>query len=304
MESDSPTLWIGRVTAPGSTREHVVRIRTEGRAPGPMDRFEAIEDPFEAADARRGAAPGADAVTAAHALPILGSLTGRLGEWTLRPPVRPGKIICVGRNYRAHAEEMENPVPDTPLTFFKPASALIASGQPIELPPSDHRIDYEGELVVAIGRVARRITAKDAWAHVAGYTLGNDVSDRVLQRQDKHWTRAKGTDSFAPLGPFLRLRGPNPSHGSNHPNSIHPGVRIRTYVDDELRQDGAVRAMIFDIPAVIEHLAAWLTLEPGDLIYTGTPSGVGRLVPGNMVRVEADGLDLGRLTNPVVAAQD
>ena len=295
MSTASATLWLGRVTTPDSPRQHVVRIRTAGGSPGPTDAVEEIADPFEACNTRwSGDAQGADpAALAGEADAVAGGLAGPLGQFALAPPVRPGKILCVGRNYRAHAEEMGNEVPSTPLIFFKPSSALLPSGAAIELPPLDHQIDYEGELVVVIGRAARGVRAADAWDHVAGYALGNDVSNRVLQRQDKQWTRAKGFDTFAPLGPFVRLG-----------HALDPGVRIQTFVGDDLRQDGPVSAMIFDIPAVIEHLSACMTLEPGDLIYTGTPSGVGPLSVGNVVRVEAVGLDLGRLTNTVVAAAD
>ena len=297
MKAATTTVWLGRVTQRGDPREYVVRIHTEGRAPVPTDPVEDIEDPFEAVDPRRGGGARGDAAVLARTLPVKGEIRGALGQFSLAPPVRPSKIIGVGRNYRAHAEEMGNEIPEAPLLFFKPSSALIASGQPIELLTTGRRIDYEGELVVVVGRRARKISAQDAWSYIAGYTLGNDVSDRIWQKEDRQWTRAKGADTFAPLGPWIRLLGANPV-------PLNPEIRVQTFVDDALRQDGEVGAMIRPVPVIVEYVAACMTLEPGDLIYTGTPRGVGPLAPDNVVRVEARGLDLGQLTNPVVCAQD
>src|SRR5690606_19980192 len=166
-----------------------------------------------------------------------------------------------------------NEVPTEPLLFFKPASALVASGRPIVLPPGYERIDMEAELVAVIGRVGRP-TVGDALSIVAGYTLGNDVSCRDLQRRDKQWTRAKGFDTFAPLGPFVRVA----LHATEHPPS---DARIRGFVDDELRQDAPLGDMLFDLPTVLAYLGRVMTLEPGDVIYTGTPAGVSPLVPGS-----------------------
>jgi 2-keto-4-pentenoate hydratase/2-oxohepta-3-ene-1,7-dioic acid hydratase in catechol pathway len=215
-----------------------------------------------------------------------------LREVELAPPLCPSKILCVGRNYRAHAEEMGNEVPAEPLLFFKPPSALVASGQPVVRPEGYERVDMEAELVAVIGRRGRRIAAGDALDHVAGYTLGNDVSNRDLQRRDSQWTRAKGFDTFAPLGPFVRLVAP----GEALPGS----AKIQGWLDGELRQEAPLSAMVFDVAAVIAHVSACMTLEPGDVIYTGTPSGVCPLSPGQTTAVTLAGFDLGQLSNPVV----
>ncbi len=287
-------LFIGRVREPGSLREHVVRVRTDGRAPTPDDRVEEIACPFEGARPGLHAEGWGDPVELARgAEPIPGGVAGQLGGFELAPPVRPGKILGIGRNYRAHAEELGNEVPSTPLVFFKPPSALVPAGAPIEIPGGYERVDFEGELVVVMGRRARDVAAGDAWAHVAGLALGNDVSCRDLQKSDRQWTRAKGFDTFAPLGPFVRMwpRG----------EPWDEDLGLRAFVDDALRQQARVGQMVFPVGELVAHISACMTLEPGDLIYTGTPAGVGPLAPGNVVRVEATGLDLGRLVNPVLA---
>lgn len=267
-----------------------MRIETQGGAPGPEDRVEEIDDPFEAVDVRRGAQGDLDAGARARGMTArAGGLSGPLSDYELAPPVRPGKIICVGRNYKAHAEEMGHEVPPEPILFFKPSSALVAADAGIVRPEGYERVDMEAELVAVVGRSARNLPAAQAWSVVAGYTLGNDVSNRDLQRADKQWTRAKGFDTFAPCGPFVRL----------HEGAPDPDVRVRGWVDDELRQDAPLSAMIFSIPTVIEYVSRCMTLDPGDLIYTGTPKGVSALMPGMVCHVECEGLDLGRLSNPV-----
>jgi 2-keto-4-pentenoate hydratase/2-oxohepta-3-ene-1,7-dioic acid hydratase in catechol pathway len=205
--------------------------------------------------------------------------------------VRPGKILCVGRNYRAHAEELGNEVPEEPLLFFKPSSALLPAGQALALPRGYERIDMESELVAVIGRVATGVAPEHALEHVAGYTLGNDVSNRDLQRGDKQWTRGKGFDGFAPCGPLVRLWPP----GTPLPGR----ARIRGFLDDQLRQDAAIELMIFDLAFVLAYASRVMTLEPGDLVFTGTPEGVTALAPGQVVRIELEGVPLGRLVTPL-----
>jgi 2-keto-4-pentenoate hydratase/2-oxohepta-3-ene-1,7-dioic acid hydratase in catechol pathway len=261
-------------------------VRTDGHAPGHDDRVEEIADPF--ADA------GGDPWALASAVAAEGGLSGALGEFELSFPVHARKVIGIGRNYRAHAKELGNEVPETPLTFFKAATCLLASGAPIELPGGYDRIDMESELVVVIGRRAKNLAAGEAWDHVAGYALGNDVSNRDLQKRDKQWTRAKGFDSFGPLGPFVRLTAPG---------FVLPveDARIQGFLNDERIQDASLADMIFDLPTLLSHLSECMTLEPGDLIYSGTPAGVSPLSSGDVCRVELSGFELGRLTNPVIA---
>lgn len=199
---------------------------------------------------------------------------------------RPGKIIGVGRNYREHAKELDNAVPTEPLLFLKPSTALIAPGAPIVRPRGWERVDFEGELGVVIGKTCRRATVGDALSFVAGYTIVNDVTVRDLQKKDGQWTRAKGFDTFCPCGPFLV-------------DDVDPvNLRIVTRVDGVVKQDAPTSDMIFDVATIIAVASRVMTLEPGDLIATGTPSGVGPIVPGNVVTVEIAGI--GTLENPVV----
>lgn len=280
------TLWLSRIVG-DDRRPITLRTRTDGAAPGPDALWEPIVDPFVTSSF-----DGGDPATLAAAAEPIGPARALLDQ-RLLPPINPQKVIGIGRNYKAHAEELGNEVPTTPLTFFKPTSSLLVSGDALELPRGYQRIDMEAELVVVIGRRARKVADERAWEHVAGYLLGNDVSCRDLQQSDKQWTRAKGFDGFGPLSPFLRL--------------VEPGwelpveqLEIHGYLNDERVQTGACELMIFSIPTLIEHLSACMTLEPGDLIFTGTPAGVSPLAPGNVVRVELGGLDLGRLVTPVV----
>jgi len=271
-----------------------VRVTTDGRPPGPEDVVCEIEDPFAAADPRRTGNEGLHASTLARTLPPLPSgIEAPLSQLSLAPPVRPSKVICVGRNYLAHAAEFGHEAPPEPLLFFKPSSALIASGDPIRLPGGYERIDMEAELVVVVGAVGCDVAEQDAASLVAGYTLGNDVSNRDLQRGDKTWLRGKGFDTFAPCGPLIRMVEP----GTLPP----PETRLRGWYDDTVRQEGLVTDMLFDIPTVLAFISGIMTLEPGDLIYTGTPEGVHTLASGGVARVECEGFSLGRLTNPIIA---
>jgi 2-keto-4-pentenoate hydratase/2-oxohepta-3-ene-1,7-dioic acid hydratase in catechol pathway len=199
----------------------------------------------------------------------------------------PNKIIGIGVNYRAHAVEMGKGLPEEPLMFLKPPSAMIAEGAPIERPAGYERVDYEGELGVVIGARVRGVSRERALEAVLGFVCINDVTVRDLQKRDGQWARAKGFDTFCPIGPRI-VAGLDPS-----------SLRITTRVNGELRQDSSTSDLIFDVPALIAFASAHMTLEPGDVISTGTPSGVGNLTPGDTVTVEIEGI--GALTNPVIA---
>lgn len=203
-------------------------------------------------------------------------------------PVRPSKILCIGRNYADHAAELGHDVPKEPLVFFKPPSALIPTGAAIVLPAISERVDYEGELAVVIGTRCRNVAEADAMGVIGGYTLLNDVTARDLQKSDGQWARAKGFDTFAPCGPVVVGADLDVAD-----------LEILTLVNGEVRQQGRTSQLIFPIPRLIAHLSRFCTLEPGDLISTGTPSGVGPLAPGDTVEVRIVGI--GSLINPVVA---
>jgi 2-keto-4-pentenoate hydratase/2-oxohepta-3-ene-1,7-dioic acid hydratase in catechol pathway len=207
---------------------------------------------------------------------------------TLLPPCVPSKIVCVGRNYAEHAKELGNEVPAEPTIFLKPPSSLIASGDVIVYPRLSQRLDYEGELGVVIGQRARNVKSSDAAGYILGYTCVNDVTARDLQRKDGQWTRGKGFDTFCPVGPCIVPRD----------EVDLAGLRIRTFVDGEKKQDASITEMIFSVNDIIAYVSGFMTLEPGDLIATGTPSGVGPLQPGSQVRIEIDGV--GVLENTVV----
>jgi 2-keto-4-pentenoate hydratase/2-oxohepta-3-ene-1,7-dioic acid hydratase in catechol pathway len=202
---------------------------------------------------------------------------------------RPSKIVCVGRNYVEHARELGNEVPAAPLIFFKPPSSLIASGEPIVLPPESSRVEHEGEIAVVIGRRARRVAEADAWEYVAGVAPLNDVTARDLQKTDGQWTRAKGFDTFCPLGEMVALESVD-----------RDALEVVCRVNGQVRQHGRVGDMAFSIPALIAYVSGVMTLEPGDVIATGTPAGVGPLAPGDVVEVEIPGV--GKISNPVEAS--
>lgn len=205
----------------------------------------------------------------------------------LLAPVKPGKIVCIGRNYVAHAEEHEAEVPDTPLIFLKPPSSIIDPGSTIFLPPQSNQVEHEAELAVVIGKSGRWISTEAAMDYVLGYTVANDVTARDLQRRDGQWTRGKGFDTFCPIGPWIET--------DFDPND----TMITCHVNDELRQMGTTRDMVFTVRQLIVFISSVMTLEPGDLILTGTPSGVGPLQPGDQVAITIEGL--GEITNPVEA---
>lgn len=206
----------------------------------------------------------------------------------LLPPCSPTKIVCVGRNYPEHAKELGNEVPKEPLIFLKPPSSLLADGGQIVYPSQSERVDFEGELGVVIGKRGRNIAAPDAMDHVLGYTCVNDVTARDLQRKDGQWTRGKGFDTFCAVGPHLVPKD----------QLDIAQVRVRTVVDGVVKQDGAFGDVMFNLGDIIAYVSSFMTLEPGDLIATGTPPGVGPLQPGSTVRVEIDGI--GVLENTVI----
>lgn len=205
----------------------------------------------------------------------------------LLAPVTPSKIVCVGRNYAEHAAELGNEVPSEPLIFLKPPSALIGPDAEVVYPGISERVDHEGELAVVIGRRCRNVTEADALSYVFGYTVANDVTARDLQKKDGQWTRGKGFDTFAPVGPWIDTH-------------YDPANRtVRCLVNGELRQESTTALMIYPIAQVIAYVSRFMTLEPGDLIMTGTPAGVGPVKPGDVMTVEVQGL--GAISNPVVA---
>jgi 2-keto-4-pentenoate hydratase/2-oxohepta-3-ene-1,7-dioic acid hydratase in catechol pathway len=211
-----------------------------------------------------------------------------LAEATLLAPVRPSKIVCVGRNYRDHVAELGNEVPSEPLLFFKPPSSLLAPGGEIRRPKVSQRVDFEGELGLVIGKKCYKLAAdEDVRPYILGYTCVNDVTARDLQNTDGQWTRAKGFDTFCPVGPLVT-------------DEINPwsGVVVETRVNGDLRQQGDTRDFIFSLGVVIRYISQAMTLVPGDLIASGTPKGVGPVVAGDVVEVRVEGV--GTLRNPVV----
>ena len=206
----------------------------------------------------------------------------------LAPVIPRSKVIGVGRNYAEHAAEMGGEVPSTPLTFFKPNTAVIGPGEAIGYPPTTSELSYEGELAVVIGRICKEVPLDRAAEVIFGYTIGNDVTARDLQRSDNQWSRAKGYDTFCPLGPWI----------TTHQTLAEVAdLGIRTHLDGEERQNGSTAQMVFSVPALVRYISSFTTLLPGDVILTGTPAGVGPMEPGQEVTVEIDGI--GRLTNPV-----
>ena len=205
----------------------------------------------------------------------------------LLAPVLPSKLVGVGKNYAAHAAEFDSEVPEEPLLFLKPSTAVIGPNDPIRLLPISRRIDYEGELAVIIGRIAKNVRTEDAYKHILGYTCANDVTLRDLQKTDDQWARAKGFDGSCPLGPWIET-------------DLDPtDVRVETRLNGEVRQAGQTSDMAFGVATLIEYITSFMTLLPGDAILTGTPEGVGRLSAGDVVEVEVDGV--GTLSNSVDA---
>jgi 2-keto-4-pentenoate hydratase/2-oxohepta-3-ene-1,7-dioic acid hydratase in catechol pathway len=203
------------------------------------------------------------------------------------PNLSPSKIVCVGRNYAAHAKELGNEVPKSPLIFLKPPSSIIRDGESIRLPTVSKQVEYEGEIGVIVGKRLFRASADETRGAVAGIVAGNDVTARDLQKSDGQWTRAKGFDTFCALGKI----GEVPTDLST--------LTVTTRVNGNVRQEGRASDMVFDIPALLSFISGIMTLEPGDLVLTGTPDGVGTLAPGDVVEVEIAGVS--RVSNPVTS---
>lgn len=215
-----------------------------------------------------------------------GPAVAALPDVTLLAPCEPTKVVAVGRNYAAHAAELGNQVPREPMIFLKPPSAVIGPGEPIIYPGrlSQH-VEHEAELVVVVGRRARHVPREDSHSVVLGYTCGCDVTARDLQRSDGQWARAKGFDTFCPLGPWIETE------------LDISDLAVRALVNGQVRQDGRTKDMVFPVDVLIAHVSAFMTLEPGDVIMTGTPDGVSPVVPGDQIKVEIEGI--GTLANRV-----
>ena len=204
----------------------------------------------------------------------------------LLAPVLPSKVVAVGRNYAEHAREMQEEVPDEPLTFLKPSTSVIGPGDPIVYPPISERLDYEGELAVVVGRLAHRLDLDDAARAILGYTCANDATLRDLQAKDGQWTRAKGFDTSCPLGPWIETE-------------LDPGdLELTTRLNGEVRQHARTSDLTYGPAGLIAFISAFMTLLPGDVVLTGTPAGIGPMQPGDRVEVEIEGI--GTLANPVV----
>lgn len=214
----------------------------------------------------------------------------RLEDVRLLAPVLPrSKVVGIGRNYAAHAAEMGNDLPTEPLMFLKPNTSVVGPGDPIFYPPQTQDLHFEGELAVVVGRICRDVPPEQATDVIYGYTIANDVTARDLQKSDVQFTRAKGFDSFCPLGPWIET--------DLDPHDFAEGRRLQTHLNGDLKQDGSTSDLIFDIPTLVAHVSSVMTLLPGDVILTGTPEGVGPMQVGDEVEISIAGL--GTLTNKV-----
>lgn len=242
-----------------------------------------------------GQHPGTVSVLTGDPIAMPVQLTGeRLeldGVRLLAPVIPRSKVVGVGRNYAAHAAELGNEVPDTPLTFYKPNTSVIGPGDEIVYPDASNEVSFEGELAVVIGRICRHVPLERVSDVIFGYTVANDVTARDLQKSDGQWSRAKGYDTFCPLGPWIT------THQSLDEVA---DLRIRSTLDGHERQNGSTSLMVFSIPEMVEFISSYTTLLPGDVILTGTPAGVGTMLPGQEVSIEIEGI--GTLTNPVASA--
>ena len=211
-------------------------------------------------------------------------------SYHLLAPCAPSKIVAVGKNYADHATEMGTPVPQEPLLFLKPPTSVIASGKEIRYPPQSRRVDYEGELALVIGERASECQLDQAQAKIWGYTIANDVTARDLQQRDSQWTRAKGFDTFCPLGPWIV-------------RELNPGARLQTFIDNNTQpvQSACIDEMVFPPDFLVSYISQIMTLLPGDVVLTGTPSGIGPLQLGGRVVVEIEGI--GRLENKITERQ-
>ena len=241
-----------------------------------------------------GRHPGTVSVLTGDPLAMPVQLTGERHELDgvrlLAPVIPRSKVVGVGRNYAAHAAELGNAVPTTPLTFFKPNTSVIGPGDPIVHPAASQEVSFEGELAIVIGRICKEVPQSRAADVIFGYTVANDVTARDLQKSDGQWSRAKGSDTFCPLGPWIT------THQSLDEVA---DLAIRTTLDGEERQNGRTRDMVHGIPALIAYITSFTTLLPGDVILTGTPEGVGVMRPGQEVSIEIEGI--GVLTNTVTS---
>ena len=216
--------------------------------------------------------------------------THRLADVRLLAPVIPrSKVVAIGKNYADHAAEMASEVPSEPLMFLKPNTAVIGPGDPIVYPRQSENVHYEGELAIVIGRICKDVPVERAADVIYGWTIANDVTARDLQKSDGQWSRAKGFDTFCPLGPWIETELTL--------DEVKAGLRVQTFLEGEVKQDGSTRDLIFDVPTIISHVTAAMTLLPGDVILTATPAGVGPMEPGQEVEISIE--RLGALTNPV-----
>src|SRR3954468_3344829 len=250
--------------------ERIYRVMQDG------DTFYAVESGGEL---RRASGDPFTALTSG------GVVRGGLAGVTVLAPVRPSKIVCVGLNYKDHAGEVGKALPAEPLLFIKPQSAIIGPGEPIRLPPGVGRVDHEAELGLVIGKRAHRVPRARAWDYILGFTCVNDVTARDLQKKEAQYTRCKGFDTFAPIGPCVAT-------GLNGDPRM-----VESFVNGQRRQSSSTRHLIFPIEHLIEFITFVMTLEPGDIISTGTPEGIGPLAAGDTVTVKVEGV--GELTNPV-----
>lgn len=213
------------------------------------------------------------------------AVAGGLAAVRVLPPVTPGKIVAVGLNYKAHAAEQGKPLPQEPLIFIKPSTSVVGPGEPIRIPAGIGRVDHEAEAGIVIGRRAHRVSSGEAADFILGVTCVNDVTARELQRRDGQYTRPKGFDTFAPIGPAVAL-GLDPSN-----------LAVQARVNGQLRQDSTTKDLIFPVPELVAFISGIMTLLPGDIISTGTPAGIGPIRPGDLVTVYVEGV--GELVNPV-----
>ena len=242
-----------------------------------------------------GGHPGTVSVLTGDPIAMPVQLTGERHELDgvrlLAPVIPRSKVVGVGRNFVAHAKELGKDVPDTPLTFLKPNTSVVGPGDQIVYPDASNEVSFEGELAVVIGRICRSVPLDRVKDVIFGYTVANDVTARDLQQSDGQWARAKGYDTFCPLGPWIT---------THQTLEEVADLRIRTTLDGQERQNGSTALMVFSIPELVEYISSYTTLLPGDVILTGTPAGVGAMEPGQEVSVEIEGI--GTLTNSVARA--
>lgn len=213
-----------------------------------------------------------------------------LDEYQLLAPCAPSKIVAVGKNYASHAEEMGTPLPKQPLLFLKPTTAIIADNESIYYPPQSKRVDYEGELALVIGDRCSHVNPEQAARSIWGYTIANDVTARDLQKKDGQWTRAKGFDTFCPLGPWIV-------------RELSVEAKIQTFLNDSETpsQSSSIASMVFKPDILVSYISQIMTLYPGDVVLTGTPEGIGAMTPGDTVRIEIEGI--GCISNQVVSSK-